>query len=109
MIDAGRVATGMQGRGRPRVPGRSRLPPVRHSVADWLRYMHLVPAGRLADLDRYIGYWQPYATSHDELDRDQAVQQEVRNAARTLLEAIQATRSGRQVSAGGALAEPRQK
>jgi hypothetical protein len=61
---------------------------VRYSVADWLRYMRLVPAGRLAELDRFIGYWQPYATSHDELDRDEAVQQELRNAARTLLEAL---------------------
>lgn len=82
---------------------------VRRSVADWLRYMHLVPAGPLAELDRYIGYWQPYATSHEELDRDHAVQDEVRNAARTLLEAIQASRSGRQVAAGSSLAEPRQK
>ena len=82
---------------------------VRHSIADWLSYMHLVPAGRLAELDRYIGYWQPYATSHEELDRDQAIQEEVRNAARTLLEAVQASRSGRQVSAGSRLAEPRQK
>ena len=29
---------------------------VRHSVADWLSYMHLVPAGPHAELDRYIGY-----------------------------------------------------
>jgi hypothetical protein len=71
--------------------------------------MHLVPAGPLAELDRYIGYWQPYATNHDELERDQAIQQELRNAARTLLEAIQATRSGRLVSAGDTPAEPRQK
>jgi multimeric flavodoxin WrbA len=82
---------------------------VRQSLADWLRYMHLVPAGPLAELDRYIGYFQPYATSHDELDRDQAVQEEVRNAARTLLEAVQASRAGRQVAAGSALEEPRQK
>jgi len=82
---------------------------VRHSVSDWLSYMQLVPAGPLAELDRYIGYWQPYATSHDELDRDQAVQEEVRNAARTLLEAVLAVRSGREVSAGASLPQPRQK
>ena len=82
---------------------------VRRSLADWLRLMDLVPAGPTAELDRYIGYWQPYATSHDELDRDRAVQEEVRNAARTLLEAVQATRSCRQVSAGSDLPEPRQK
>jgi multimeric flavodoxin WrbA len=82
---------------------------VRRSLADWLRFMHLVPAGVPAELDRYIGYWQPYATSHDALDRDVAVQEEVRNAARTLLEAVQARRSGHLVSAGDDLEQPRQK
>lgn len=28
------------------------------------------PAGPSAELDRYIGYWKPYATSHDGLDAD---------------------------------------
>ena len=46
---------------------------VRRSLADWLRATDLVPAGPMAEVDRYIGYWQPYATSHDELDRDQAI------------------------------------
>jgi hypothetical protein len=32
---------------------------VRHSVADWLSYMHLIPAGPHAELDRYIGYCSP--------------------------------------------------
>lgn len=82
---------------------------VRRSLADWLRAMSLIPAGPMAEVDRYIGYWQPYATSHEELDRDLAIQEEVRNAARTLIEAIQATRAGRQVSAGHSLAEPREK
>jgi multimeric flavodoxin WrbA len=82
---------------------------VRRSLVDWLRFMHLVPAGVPAELDRYIGYWEPYATSHDALDRDQAVQDEVRNAARTLLEAVQARRAGRLVSAGNDLPQPRQK
>jgi multimeric flavodoxin WrbA len=82
---------------------------VRRSLADWLRFMHLVPAGVPAELDRYIGYWEPYATSHEALDRDQAIQDEVRNAARTLLEAVQARRGGRLVSAGNALEQPRQK
>ncbi|HEX6377224.1 MAG TPA: flavodoxin family protein [Allosphingosinicella sp.] len=82
---------------------------VRRSLADWLRFMHLVPAGVPAELDRYIGYWEPYATSHDALDKDLAVQEEVRNAARTLLEAVQARRAGRLVSAGDGLAQPRQK
>ena len=60
---------------------------VRRSLSDWLRSMELSPAGPRAELDRYIGYWKPYATSHDDLDQDEAIQEEVRNAARTLLEA----------------------
>ena len=82
---------------------------VRRSVSDWLKSIQLVPAGPLAELDRYIGYWKPYATSHDELDADKAIQDEVRNAARTLLEAVQANRAGKQVAAGADLRQPRQK
>jgi multimeric flavodoxin WrbA len=82
---------------------------VRRGLADWLRATGLVPAGPMAEVDRYIGYWEPYATSHEALDRDQAIQDEVRNAARTLAEAVQATRSGKQVAAGSGLGEPRQK
>jgi multimeric flavodoxin WrbA len=82
---------------------------VRRSIADWLRCMHLVPAGPLAEIDRYIGYWQPYATSHQALDADLFIQEEVRNTARTLLEAVQATRAGCQVAAGAELEQPRQK
>jgi multimeric flavodoxin WrbA len=82
---------------------------VRRAISDWLCFMHLRPAGPTAQLDRYIGYWQPYATSHDELDADQAVQEEVRNAARTLLEGVQAMRSGKLVNAGEHLSHPRQK
>jgi multimeric flavodoxin WrbA len=82
---------------------------VRRSISDWLCFMHLCPAGPSAELDRYIGYWKPYATSHDELDADQAVQEEVRNAARTLLEGVQGDRMGKFVGAGTDLKQPRQK
>jgi multimeric flavodoxin WrbA len=82
---------------------------VRRSISDWLCFMHLCPAGPTAELDRYIGYWKPYATSHDELDADTAVQEEVRNAARALVEAIEAKRSGHLVVAGAHLDPPRQK
>ena len=82
---------------------------VRRSLADWLRFMKLKPAGPTAELDRYIGYWKPYATSHEELDADQDVQEEVRNAARTLLRAVQGQRSGKLVDAGEGLDQVRQK
>ena len=82
---------------------------VRRSLSDWLRFMDLTPAGVNAELDRYIGYWKPYATSHDELDADQAMQDEVRNAALTLAEAAHANHAGKLLQAGRALKPPRQK
>src|SRR5262249_37673427 len=66
-------------------------------------------AGPTAELDRYIGYWNPYATSHADLDADTALQEEVRNAARTLLDAVRAKLEGRFVAAGQNLRPPRQK
>jgi hypothetical protein len=56
--------------------------------------MELLPAAPTATFDRYIGYYEPYATSHEALDRDTAVQNEVRNAARTLIEAVKLARTG---------------
>ena len=82
---------------------------VRRGLSDWLTSMHLVSAGAVAELDRYIGYWKPYATSHEALDEDQDLQEEVRNAARALLAGVKAVRSGRQVEAGAGLKDPRQK
>jgi len=82
---------------------------VRRSICDWLRFMHLESAGAEAELDRYIGYWKPYATSHEELDKDQAIQDEVWNAAKTLCEALKAQREGRLVQAGQDLKPPRDK
>ena len=39
--------------------------------------MGLIDAGAAAKLDRYIGYYEPYYNSHDALDKDKAVQEEV--------------------------------
>lgn len=82
---------------------------VRRALSDWLCFMGLCPPGPKAHLDRYIGYWEPYATSHEALDRDQAIQDEVRNAARTLLEGVEADRAGKLAAAGTGLPTPRKK
>lgn len=82
---------------------------VRSSLSGWLADMHLSPAGARAEVDRYIGYWQPYATSHEALDADAAMQEEVRNAARTLLEGVIAKRAGLIAGIGNQLKDPRQK
>jgi multimeric flavodoxin WrbA len=79
---------------------------VRRSLTDWITAMEL---SAVAELDRYIGYWKPYATSHAELDADEAVQEEVRNTARALLDGVQALRSGKLVEPGSDLEAPRKK
>ena len=61
---------------------------------DWLDWMGLIDAGAQARLDRYIGYYEPYATSHEALDRDEAVQEEVRNVARAVVQTTAALRAG---------------
>jgi multimeric flavodoxin WrbA len=81
---------------------------VRRQLHDWLTSMGLVPAGPKAVLDRYIGYYEPYATSHEALNRDAAIQEEVRQAALALAEAVGEVRSGRRPPAGD-LPPPRMK
>jgi multimeric flavodoxin WrbA len=68
---------------------------LRRSLTDWLTDMELRPALRQAGIDRYIGYYEPYATSHAALDADLDVQQEIRNAAKALVEAVALSRAGR--------------
>ena len=68
---------------------------LRRSLTDWLTDMKLRPATPQGGIDRYIGYYEPYATSHEALDEDTDVQHEVRNAARALVEAVSLSRAGR--------------
>jgi multimeric flavodoxin WrbA len=82
---------------------------VRHALCDWLDWMGLIDAGPQSRLDRFIGYYEPYATSHDALDEDSGVQQEVRNAALAVAQAIGELHSGTLKQADRGLAPPRQK
>ncbi|MBL8703049.1 MAG: flavodoxin family protein [Alphaproteobacteria bacterium] len=68
---------------------------LRRSLADWLSDMGLIAAGRKALVESYIGYYRPYATSHDDLDADAALRSEVASAARSLLEAVRLQRRGK--------------
>jgi multimeric flavodoxin WrbA len=81
----------------------------RRALCDWLDWMGLVDAGASARLDRYIGYYEPYATSHQALDADEAVQEEVMNVARALVEAVGLLRQGRLGAPGRDLQRPRPK
>ena len=82
---------------------------LRRMLCDWLTSMHLEPAGAIAEIDRYIGYYEPYATSHAALDADHAIQEEVRNAARALVTAVKAKRSGKMLASDDGLIDPRPK
>jgi multimeric flavodoxin WrbA len=81
----------------------------RRSLSDWLDWMGLIDAGPTALLDRYVGYYEPYADSHDTLDKDTAFQEEVRNVARSVSAAVAAVRSGKLLQPDRKLANPRPK
>jgi multimeric flavodoxin WrbA len=68
---------------------------LRRSLADWLTDMSLVQVSRTAEVDGYIGYMEPYATSHQALDRDEGFKEETRNAARALANAVKLHCEGR--------------
>ena len=72
----------------------------RRDLTDWLDWMGLIDAGAHARLDRYIGYYEPYYNSHDALDKDNAVQEEVRNVARAVAAAVTQLRAGTLSRAG---------
>jgi len=81
----------------------------RRALSDWLDWMGLIDAGAQARLDRFIGYYEPYATSHDALDRDEAVQEETRNVARAVAQVTAALRAGELDEAIAARRSPRPK
>jgi multimeric flavodoxin WrbA len=82
---------------------------LRRMLADWLSSMSLRSAGHTAELDRYIGYYEPYADSHAALDRDAAVQDEVRNAARVLARAVAERRNEAVAPREAGIEDPRPK
>ena len=81
----------------------------RRSLSDWLDWMGFIDAGAQARLDRYIGYFEPYATSHEALDRDTTVQEEARNVARALAHAVVELRASRFQAVQPKLSRPRPK
>ena len=81
----------------------------RRALSDWLDWMGLIDAGVQSRLDRFIGYYEPYASSHEALDRDLAVQEEARNVARAVAQAVVELRAGRLQAVQPRLTRPRPK
>ena len=71
--------------------------------------MGFIDAGFASRLDRYIGYFEPYATSHETRDQETAVQEESRNVARAVASAVGNLRAGRLEALRPKLRKPRPK
>lgn len=82
---------------------------LRRMLSDWLQDIGMIPAGHHSALDRYIGYLMPYATSHDDLDRDISAQEDIRNCARALVQAVKQLRRGELLPPDRGLREARPK
>lgn len=81
----------------------------RRGLSEWLDWMGFIDAGPQARLDRYIGYFEPYATSHDTLDKDLPMQEEARNMALAVAKAVVDLRSGKLQAVQPVLSRPRPK
>jgi len=81
----------------------------RRSLSDWFDWMGFIDAGAAARLDRFIGYYEPYANSHEALDQDEPLQEEVRNVARAVSKAVEELRAGRLLAVQPKLSRPRAK
>ncbi len=81
----------------------------RRSLSDWLDWMGLVAAGPTSQLDRFVGYYESYADSHDTLEKDTAFQQEVRNVAQSVANTVKLIRAGKLVQPDLELPRPRPK
>jgi multimeric flavodoxin WrbA len=82
---------------------------LRHMLADWLSDMGLVQAGTSGVLDAWIGYYRPYATSHEDLDADPDTFTRVTNAALSLAAMVAQIRTGQYHAPDEHLHPPREK
>jgi hypothetical protein len=82
---------------------------LRRILGDWLSDIGRLSAGHKAEMGAYIGYYEPYASSHDALDRDGGFQEEVRNAARSLVRGVKLMRRDALRPADAGLRDPRTK
>jgi multimeric flavodoxin WrbA len=81
----------------------------RRNLGDWLDWMGLIDAGKPSQLDRYIGYYEPYWNSHETFDQDTALHEEVRNVARSVMNAVGDLRAGKLSQPDHTLNTPRAK
>lgn len=81
---------------------------LRRSMTDWANDMQLLPVEG-AQLDRMVGYFEPYATSHAALDGDGALWRELENVCRALHRRTLEVRARKVSRADEGLEDPRPK
>ena len=82
---------------------------VREALTTWLSSIGMLQAGAQATIDTLIGYYEPYATSHDQLDAQPETFVQAGNAAKSLVNMVRAIRSGACRAPDAGLRNPRQK
>jgi multimeric flavodoxin WrbA len=82
---------------------------LRRVLSEWLADIGLIQASPTAAVDAWIGYYRPYATSHEDLDADPDTFKRVENAALALIERVEQIRSGRFRRADEGLRPPKEK
>jgi hypothetical protein len=82
---------------------------VREALTEWLTSIGMIQAGTSSVVDTLIGYWEPYATSHEKLDSQPDTFVLVENAAKSLANMVRAIRSGAYRAPDADLRNPRQK
>ena len=82
---------------------------LRRMLVDWLTDIGMVQAGPAAALDTFIGWYRPYATSHDDLDADAELFTQVDHAALSLAAMVAQLRSGSYRAPNAGLHSPREK
>ena len=82
---------------------------LRRMLVDWLTDIGMIQAGPTAVLDTWIGWYEPYATSHQALDKDPDLFVEVSQAATSLAAMVRQVRSGAYQAPDAGLHRPREK
>ena len=82
---------------------------LRRMLVDWLTDLGMVQAGPAAALDTWIGWYKPYATSHDDLDADPDLFTQVKNAALSLANMVAQIRGGQYQAPNAGLHSPKEK
>jgi len=82
---------------------------LRRMLADWLSDIGMIQAGPQAVLDTWIGWYRPYATSHGDLDADEDIFAQVKNAALSLASMVAQVRAGEYKAPDAGLHNPREK